>query len=69
MGGGRLRPLAGCLLALLAALAACQPAGDPTAMPRTRDRNYLCQQLGPGETFEDEALCEENKHWFAPEPR
>jgi len=64
----RLRALAACVLAMLPALAACQSSGEPPPLPRTRDRNYLCQQLGPGETFEDEALCEENKHWFAPAP-
>src|SRR5215470_17333405 len=55
----------GCLLLLLPVLAACQTAGKPEALPPTRDRNYLCQALAPGETFEDEALCEENKHWFS----
>lgn len=57
----------GCLLLLLPVLAACQAGGKPEALPPTRERNYLCQQLAPGETFEDEALCEENKHWFSPE--
>ena len=57
----------GCLLLLLPVLAACQAAGKPEALPPTRDRNYLCQALAPGETFADEALCEENKHWFSPE--
>lgn len=36
-------------------------------MPRTRDRNYMCQVLAPGETIEDEALCEQNKHWMSPD--
>jgi len=57
----------GCLLLLLPVLAACQTSGKPEALPPTRDRNYLCQVLAPGETIEDEALCEENKHWFSPE--
>jgi hypothetical protein len=57
----------GCLLALLPVLAACQSSGEPARLPPTRDRNYLCQALAPGETFEDEALCEENKHWMSPE--
>jgi len=57
----------GCLLLLLPVLAACQAGGKPEALPPTRDRNYLCQALAPGETFADEALCEENKHWFSPE--
>ena len=57
----------GCLLLLLPILAACQVAGKPEALPPTRERNYLCQALAPGETFEDEALCEENKHWFSPQ--
>ena len=57
----------GCLLALLSVLAACQTSGRPEAMPPTRDRNYLCQDLAPGETMEDEALCEENKHWMSPD--
>jgi len=56
-----------CLLLLLLVLAACQTSGKPAALPPTRDRNYLCQALAPGETFEDESLCEENKHWFSPE--
>ncbi len=57
----------GCLLLLLPVLAACQSSGEPARLPPTRDRNYLCQALAPGETFEDESLCEENKHWFSPE--
>jgi hypothetical protein len=57
----------GCLLLLLPVLAACQSSGEPARLPPTRDRNYLCQVLAPGETFEDESLCEENKHWFSPE--
>ena len=57
----------GWLLLLLPVLAACQSFGEPARMPPTRDRNYLCQALAPGETFEDEALCEENKHWISPE--
>jgi hypothetical protein len=56
-----------CLFLLLSALAACQTSGKPEPLPPTRDRNYLCQSLAPGETIEDEALCEENKHWFSPE--
>ena len=56
----------GCLL-LLPVLAACQTSGKPEGLLPTRDRNYLCQVLAPGETIEDEALCEENKHWFSPE--
>ena len=57
----------GCLFLLLPVLAACQSSGEPARLPPTRDRNYLCQVLAPGETFEDEALCEENKRWFSPE--
>ena len=57
----------GCLFLLLPLLAACQSSGEPPRLPPTRDRNYLCQSLAPGETFEDEALCEENKHWISPE--
>lgn len=57
----------GCLLLLLPVLAACETSGKPEPLPPTRDRNYLCQSLAPGETIEDEALCEENKHWFSPE--
>ena len=59
----------GFLLALLPTLAACQTPGKPDPLPPTRDRNYLCQQLAPGETMEDEALCEENKHWMSPDQR
>ena len=59
-------PAWGCLLALLPGLAACQ-SSEPLRLPPTKDRNYLCQALAPGETFEDEALCEENKRWFSPE--
>jgi hypothetical protein len=64
-----LRAWAGCVLAMLPGLAACQSSGEPSPMPRTRDRNYMCQVLAPGETIEDEALCEENKHWMSPDPR
>ena len=66
---GKRRSLHGwaCLLLLLPVVAACQASGKPEALPPTRDRNYLCQALAPGETFEDEALCEENKHWISPE--
>ena len=64
-----LRAWAGCVLVILPTLAACQSSGEPPPMPRTRDRNYMCQVLAPGETIEDEALCEENKHWMSPEPR
>ena len=56
-------------LVLLPGLAACATSGAPAPMPPTRDRNYLCQVLAPGETFEDEALCEENKHWMSPDSR
>ena len=55
------------LLLLLPALAACATSGAPAPMPPTRDRNYMCQVLAPGETIEDEALCEENKHWTYPD--
>ena len=64
-----LRAWAGCVLVILPTLAACQSSGEPPPMPRTRDRNYMCQVLAPGETIDDEALCEENKHWMSPEPR
>ena len=58
---------AGCVLVILPTLAACQSPGEPPPMPRTRDRNYMCQVLAPGETIEDEALCEQNKHWMSPD--
>ena len=66
MDGIRLRALAGCVLLMLPSLAACESSGKPPPMPRTRDRNYMCQLLAPDETFEDEALCEENKHMLTP---
>jgi hypothetical protein len=54
--------LAGAVLMLLGLLG-CQ-AGPPAPMPPLRERNYNCQQLGPGDTQEDEVLCETNKHPF-----
>ena len=64
-----LRAWVACLLAMLPMIAACESSGQPSPMPRTRDRNYMCQVLAPGETIEDEALCEENKHWMSPDAR
>ena len=49
-------------LSLLAA-SACA-AAPPPPLPPTRDRNVQCTQLAPNETFEDQVLCEENKHPF-----
>jgi hypothetical protein len=46
----------------LGALAACANGTNAASpMPPLRDRNYACQVVGPGETQEDEVLCEENK--------
>jgi hypothetical protein len=62
--GSRLARRAGAaaLLLVLGGLTACQSSGTPAPMPPLRERNYDCQTLGPGDTQEDEALCEYNKH-------
>jgi hypothetical protein len=60
-GLGRRAGAAAILLALVS-LAACQSLGPPMPKPPLRERNYDCQTLGPGDTQEDEALCEYNKH-------
>jgi hypothetical protein len=59
----------GAVLLLSLELSACAGSRQPPPLQITRERNYLCQQLAPGETIEDETLCEENKHWIAPDRR
>jgi hypothetical protein len=50
------------MLLVIAGLTACQSSGPPPPMPPLRERSYACQVLGPGDTHEDEVLCELNKH-------
>ena len=60
-GGGR-RAGAAALLLMLGTLTACQSSGAPESMPPLRDRNYACDVYGPGDTYQDEVLCQYNKH-------
>lgn len=62
MRGSRSHRFRGVTAATLAALAAaaCQPL-RPDQLPPLRERNYLCQLLGPDDTHEDEVACEDNK--------
>jgi hypothetical protein len=53
---------AGAAALLLLALSACQASGAPQSMPPLRDRNYACDVYGPGDTYQDEVLCQYNKH-------
>jgi hypothetical protein len=55
----RIRSIVAATLAALTA-AACQPV-RPDQLPPLRERNYLCQLLGPDDTHEDEVACEDNK--------
>jgi hypothetical protein len=61
-GSGRRRRIRGIAAAMLAACAAaaCQPV-QPDQLPPLRERNYLCQLPGLGDTHEDEVACEDNK--------
>ena len=61
-GGVARRAIAAALLLALGGLAACQSSGPPPPMPPLRDRNYACDVYGPGDTYQDEVLCQYNKH-------
>jgi hypothetical protein len=52
---------AGTVLLALAACSSGSSSSTSSRLPPLRDRNYLCQVPGPGDTHEDEVLCEENK--------
>ena len=57
-------PSAGATAAVTLCLMLLGCGGQPPqqgTLPPLRDRNYLCQMPGIGETHEDEVACEDNK--------